>query len=382
MKRTLTALGALAAGAAALYLTDPEHGRRRRAALRHRLAQGAQEAVAHVEGAGGQALERLQALGQEGRQAGHRAADRLEALADEGRHAGRKAWYRAGALARAGRDRLAAGRDTESRQADASGTGRPLLMALGGVALGAAAMFLLDPQQRQRRWALVCDQAQRLGRRGADLAGVDRHALGERARGLAARASGLLQRSPPDDAVLAQRVRAALERALSHPDAILVRAASGSIHLGGPVLAAELARLFECVASVRGVREVRDEGLEVHGSADEVPALQGASPRGAAEAAPPPAYDAPAPRLAALAGGAALLLYGSSRRGLPGLVAATAGLGLALRAARNEGLRQQTARLVPVMRSMVESTRPAPENNPAELQPLGLPEQGGGAALH
>ena len=45
---------------------------------------------------------------------------------------------------------------------------------------------------------------------------------------------------------------------------------------------------------------------------------------------------------------------------------------------------EQTARLVPVVRSLVKSVPPSQEDAPPELQPPGLPaqEQGGGAALH
>lgn len=378
MKRTLTVLGMLTAGAAALYLTDPQHGRRRRTALQRQVAEAAEA----MESVGSQALDRLQDLGQESRQPGRQAADRLQGWADEGRHAGRRTWFRAKALAREGRDRLSAQRDAEALEPGRSGMSRPLLAVLGGIAIGATALLLLDPQQRSRRWAQVRDQALRLGCSGAGLVGVDPHDLGERARGLASRAAALLQRSPPDDAVLVQRVRAALERSLSHPDAIRVTADSGCVSLGGSVLAEELARLFECAASVRGVRRVQEAGLAVHASADEVPALQGGASRGT-EAVSLQAYDSPGPRLAALAGGAALVLYGASRRGLPGLVAATAGLGLALRAARNEGLREQTARLVPRMNSLVQRVRPSrEESEPTALQPLGLPAPDGGASLH
>lgn len=378
MKRTLTVLGMLTAGAAALYLTDPQHGRRRRTALQRQVAEAAEA----MESVGSQALDRLQDLGQESRQPGRQAADRLQGWADEGRHAGRRTWFRAKALAREGRDRLSAQRDAEALEPGRSGMSRPLLAVLGGIAIGATALLLLDPQQRSRRWAQVRDQALRLGCSGAGLVGVDPHDLGERARGLASRAAALLQRSPPDDGVLVQRVRAALERSLSHPDAIRVTADSGCVSLGGSVLAEELARLFECAASVRGVRRVQEAGLAVHASADEVPALQGGASRGT-EAVSLQAYDSPGPRLAALAGGAALVLYGASRRGLPGLVAATAGLGLALRAARNEGLREQTARLVPRMNSLVQRVRPSrEESEPTALQPLGLPAPDGGASLH
>lgn len=381
MKRTLTVLGMLTAGAAAVYLTDPQHGRRRRTALQRQVAEAARDAAGVVESVSGQVLDRLQDLGDESLQTGQRAADQIQSWADEGRHAGRRTWYRAKALVREGRDRLSAPYDAESPEPGRSGISRPLLATVGGIAVGAAALMLLDPQQRSRRWAQLRDQALRLGRGRASLVGVEPADLGERARGLASRAAGLLQRSPPDDAVLVQRVRAALERSLSHPDAIRVTADSGCVSLGGAVLAEELARLFESAASVRGVRRVQEAGLEVHASADEAPALQGGVSRGT-DAVSLQVYDTDGPRLAALAGGAALVLYGASRRGLPGLVAATAGLGLALRAARNESLREQTARLVPRMNSLVQRVRASRENEPAELQPLGLPAPGGGASLH
>lgn len=270
-----------------MYLTDPEHGQRRRAALRRHVTRMAQDAADTLDVTGREAMDRLQHLDHQGRQAGREAQERLQMLAAEGRHAGRKAWHRAEDLAHEGRDRLSAWRGAEPpvRQAR-PGAGRLLLPVLGGIAIGAAAMFLLEPQQRSRRWALVRDQALRLGRSGADLVGVDPHDLGARAKGLATRAAGLLQGTPPEDAVLVQRVRGALQRVLSQPDAIHVTADSGRVGVSGSVPAEELARLYECAAAVRGVSQVRDEGLEVQGSAHGVQAVPRRVPLEAAPASP------------------------------------------------------------------------------------------------
>jgi hypothetical protein len=111
-----------------------------------------------------------------------------------------------------------------------------------------------------------------------------------------------------------------------------------------PVLASERIQLLKCVRSVRGVREVRDE-LDAHAPAARVSALQAGVPRNARHAESMQAHWAPGLRLLALAGGTALALYGASRRGLPGLLAGAAGVGLAVRAAYNEGLRQTVDRV-------------------------------------
>ncbi|WP_157270744.1 BON domain-containing protein [Azohydromonas aeria] len=288
MNRTWTVLGTLAAGAAALYLTDAEQGARRRSALRRTLTRAAREAADTLEDTGREALDRLQQLDHQGRQAGDQAAHRLQRLADEGRQAGRRAWHRAEALAREARDPVPARHGSEHWpvQAAPSGGGRPWLPMLGGIAIGVAAMYLLEPQHRSRRLALVRDQALRLGRSGADLVGVDPQDLGERARGLAARAAGLLQGTPPDDAVLEQRVRGALQRVLSDAQALRITADAGCVSLGGPVPADELARLFECAASVRGVSQVRDDGLQVQPSATAAAALRRQAAADGAPASP------------------------------------------------------------------------------------------------
>ncbi|NML18592.1 hypothetical protein [Azohydromonas caseinilytica] len=340
MRRALTALGTLAAGVAAAYFSDPGQGRRRRAALRHQAAATAHDTADVAQSARQQ------------------AADRLQELAHESRVAGRQALHRLRLLVREGRERMAARRlDREPPAQRPVASGHALLAALGGIAVGAAAMVLLDPQRRRRRLSLVRDQAVRLGHAGACFVDVGLRDLGHRAKGLGARTTALLRRSSADDAVLVQRVRAAMGRVVSHPHSIWVTAAEGCVTIGGPVLDGELAPLLKCVHSVRGVREVRD-ALEPHDSAAHVPALQGGRRRVGPQAELMRAHWAPGPRLLALAGGTALTLYGASRGGLTGLLSAAAGLGLAVRAARNEGLRQAMGRVTG--RSVMEAG-PSPQ---------------------
>jgi hypothetical protein len=95
-----------------------------------------------------------------------------------------------------------------------------------------------------------------------------------RARGVVAATRGRLFGDQPDDITLAERVRAKLGRATSHPHAIDVDAVNGEITLCGPILAAEVDRALSAVRSVRGVTAVTNS-LEEHQQPDGVPSLQG-----------------------------------------------------------------------------------------------------------
>ncbi|NML17130.1 BON domain-containing protein [Azohydromonas caseinilytica] len=305
MPRLLTVLAPLAVAAAVKYLRDPDPGRQRRARWRREAGDAVHEA--------GDALER----------AGRQAADRLQDLAHEGRKAGRRALHRAEALARESHGRRAL-RHGQPPEPEHSGRGGALTGVVGGLAVGAAAVYMLDPQQGRQRLAWARDRAVRY----AASAG-----LGPRAEALAAQLGRLLGGAAPDDATLAARVRAVLERTVSQPQAIEVSVAAGCVTLGGPVLASEQARLLEAVQAVRGVRRI-DIRLQLQGPGEALPSLPHA-PQG--EAMPAPRVSGPRPL--ALAGGAALALYGLRRRGWVGLLAGAAGLGLALRAGRDRGPR-------------------------------------------
>lgn len=132
------------------------------------------------------------------------------------------------------------------------------LTLLGGVGLGAGLMYLLDPSGGGQRRALVRNKS------------VD---MGNRTRGLAARAGSRLRRDDASDAVLEARVRSKMGRAVSHASAITVDAREGQIVLSGNVLAAELDGLLSAVQSVRGVQSVENR-LEVHDSSETSPSLQ------------------------------------------------------------------------------------------------------------
>jgi len=209
----------------------------------------------------------------------------------------------------------------------------PVTRVMVGAALGAAAMYWLDPATGRRRRSLLRD---RLGSAAGDFAegvSVGGRDLWHRTRGIDARMRSVLTPDNATDEVLVERVRAALGRAVSHPGAIDVAARNGQVRLSGAVLARERAALLDVVLSVRGVKEVLDE-LAVYESAEGVPSLQGGrSLRGSGFRSQ--TNWSPATRLlAGTCGGGLMLLgarrvFGQDRAAFGGIALAVGGLLLA-----------------------------------------------------
>jgi hypothetical protein len=149
---------------------------------------------------------------------------------------------------------------------------------LGVFAAGAAAMYFLDPDRGARRRALVRDKAIWAARKTRDGAAAVSCDLQNRAIGAVSEVRGLFDRAPADDSVIAARVRAELGRVSSHPGAIATMANNGCVILSGPILSSEHSLVMRAIRGVRGVCDVEDQ-LDIHQSAEGVPALQGGSLR-------------------------------------------------------------------------------------------------------
>ncbi len=195
---------------------------------------------------------------------------------------------------------------------------------LAGAALGAAAMFMLDPDRGRRRRKQAGQAVRRLGKRGGDWIEAGGRDASNRWQGVLAQLRRLIgQAATPSDPQLQARVRARLGRLVSHPHAIHVDASAGCITLGGPILAHEKEALLAGVTRIVGVHEVRDQ-LEVHELANGIPALQGDG--NVTKAASMTHSLPPAWRSLALAGGGVLAWYGLRRRSTAGVVLGTLGL--------------------------------------------------------
>ena len=143
---------------------------------------------------------------------------------------------------------------------------------IGGLGLGAALMYALDPQSGRRRRAIARDRLRSLTRRQRGLLARGGRDLGHRLEGGVHALNG---GDAASDRVLAERVRAALGRAVSHPSAIEVEVIGGNAVLTGHVLESETRELMRRVGRVAGVKAV-DDRLERHLSSEGVPALAGA----------------------------------------------------------------------------------------------------------
>jgi len=148
-----------------------------------------------------------------------------------------------------------------------------------GVALGAAAMYWLDPDAGDRRRVRARQRTVRMGRRARRFVGRATRDLAQRSRGVIAGARHSARHA--DDLKLHERVRARIGHFASHPRAIEVLVHGDGVTLRGPVLRHEADRLLGAVRRVPGVACVFDD-LERHGTAGNVPDLQGgelAAPR-------------------------------------------------------------------------------------------------------
>jgi len=152
-------------------------------------------------------------------------------------------------------------------------------MLLSGVALGASAMYLLDPRTGGRRRALIRDQVVRASHKTGDALDALGRDAANRARGLAAETRNRMRSATPDARKLQERVRAELGRVVSHPRAIDVYvSADGGVCVTGPVLMEEADAAISAIQSVRGVKEV-DDRLERYADAEHAPSLQGGRTR-------------------------------------------------------------------------------------------------------
>ena len=212
---------------------------------------------------------------------------------------------------------------------------------LGGIGLGGALMYFLDPDRGTLRRKRVRDRlvhARSVASEGLGTTGRD---LGNRVRGLAATTRSHLRSDDADDRIIEERVRNEIGRVVSHPSALTVTAEQGRVTLSGPVLAREFDDLLARVRKVRGVTDVGNR-LEVHEAADGVPGLQGGVRRTGGEFELRQENWTPAARLATSVIGGAIALYGARRRDAAGAALGLAGLALFARGATNNQFKRLT----------------------------------------
>lgn len=151
---------------------------------------------------------------------------------------------------------------------------RHFFSLVGALALGAGAMYYLDPEQGRRRRALVGDKVDSLAHDARGYLDGRRKRATDRVRGLFYRVRGRLSSGTPDDQQLHGHVRARLGRAVSYPHAVETRVEQGRVVLKGDILERELDSLLTEIHAIRGVKAV-DSQLSLHAEPGSVPRFQG-----------------------------------------------------------------------------------------------------------
>jgi uncharacterized membrane protein len=169
-----------------------------------------------------------------------------------------------------------------------------------------------------------------------DVGGRD---LAHRIEGTLAVARSAYNGSRVNDSVLAERVRAALGRAVSHPGAIEVSVSDGRVTLSGAVLADECPQLLRAVRATHGVEVVQDK-LSIHEDSRGVSALQGGRPRHAPRFPFLRERWSPAARLVGGVAGGMLGAWGLYTRGVSGIIGVVAGGALLARSGANVPMKQ------------------------------------------
>lgn len=196
---------------------------------------------------------------------------------------------------------------------------------LGGIALGAVAMYLADPAQGRRRRAAAQERMRSLTKktRGALNAAV--HDASDRWSDLQVQANRIIgdanQSKPIDNHVLEARVRSKLGRAMMNSHFIDVKADQGYVTLKGSVPDEDKQEVVRQVQAIPGVRDVKDR-LSVQSQASAMSGSTGEEYRWSSESG----GSLVSPWMLALLGGGILGYLGFTRRTASGQLFAVAGL--------------------------------------------------------
>jgi hypothetical protein len=258
-----------------MYLLDPETGQRRR----HNIAVKADDATSRAGGTLAPLWERVSDTAKSfgatvagGTAAlGSGIAEKFEDVRDGGRRSARSLGEHTSEWGSSLADRLhQAGRRARRTAAESapaqwfhreepSHAGAYAGIGVGTLALGAAAMYLFDPQRGRQRRAQLVDQATSVCKRTGNVARQVGKDLRNRTTGYAheARSWASWRGEPIGAEQLLQRVRSEMGHVVSHANAIQVMAdGDGVVTLSGRVLASEVDALLTAVNKIPGVTQL------------------------------------------------------------------------------------------------------------------------------
>jgi osmotically-inducible protein OsmY len=143
-----------------------------------------------------------------------------------------------------------------------------LVALLAGLGIGAALMYLLDPDRGARRRSLIKDKAARASRQAGREIVERANDAKNRAQGQVAQVRGrLMGEGQLDDDQLVARVRAELGHRVDRARSVEVAAHNGEITIRGQVSPDGVDEIVAAIRGVRGVKQVINE-LAVRSPAD------------------------------------------------------------------------------------------------------------------
>lgn len=145
-----------------------------------------------------------------------------------------------------------------------------------GIAVGALAMYYLDPLAGRRRRARVRDQLVSVGHDTAYFTGRKAKRAADRVKGYLATHRPGGHDAPESDQQLHDRIRARLGHVMHSPRSVEVRVEQGRVCLRGHILRVELDRVLHEVSRMAGVASV-DSRLVTHETAAGIPPPGGAA---------------------------------------------------------------------------------------------------------
>jgi hypothetical protein len=250
---------------ALMYLMDPETGAQRRQRLSRSASRRAAEMREAAESAWENASERI---GDKFSETREEAASRLSDTVDSARATAAET---AGGLLAAGknlvhsiRERVGEKTDDVRRGARIALTGErehhyvgQSVCALGSLALGAGALWALDPRLGRSRRAWLRDKSTHWLREVGDFFRATGRRISGPMQGTVAETRSYFRGNQPvNDETLCARVRSSLGRVTDNLSGIEVVVRGGHVTLGGNCPADEIPSLRDAVLDVRGVRGV------------------------------------------------------------------------------------------------------------------------------
>ncbi len=256
----MSMLAGAGVGVLAMFLLDPQSGHRRRrqiAAVSREAFDAAGETVGPVVGslASGTARVGRSVFDTVG-EYGSRLADAGSRAVDTGAHyaAGTGEAISEGSSSLWHRGKRLVGAEEEHHSyVPSAGT------AIGGVgliALGAAAIWLFDPDQGEGRRSWLRDKSFSLLRDAGDLARKTGRHIGNQAKGTVAEARARFAHEDVTDEQVVARVRSELGRVVRNMSAVIVTAQNGYVTLSGTIPQDEIPAAEAAARAVRGVRDL------------------------------------------------------------------------------------------------------------------------------